>query len=985
MKRVLFLFVLSLSWGQEILLRRVQVGQKITEEATKAAPDRAGGVQLVFAGQVLDSTTKEPLSGAYVRVPGSVLGAVTDEKGFFRIPTTLRSPIEVEVSFVGYATRRLTLNPMPEGAPKTPILLAPEDIVGQEVVISASRVEEQLLRSPVQVMQLSGVAIRSSPAVVSAQTLSFLPGVDVIYSSFTFPIVNTRGFNFTQNPRFINRVDGVEMQSTALNVPVLTFTAPPDLDVANVEVIAGPASALYGPNAFNGAMLTALKDPFQYPGLSAQVRVGVNHLANYQREPAPLYDVQARYAHTWRNRIGFKLAIHGLAGEDWRATDTTDRGIYAGAVPPYTLPGSGNPGYVPANGYGYDARALIRGVPFANGTPMPTFYLSRTGWMEPDLVSPRIQIGKVTGGLFYRFTDQLQGQVSFHLATGRTIYQANTRYALQDFVFSAYKAELTHPRGFFRVYALRENGGRSMPLGVLGANLLNTIKPHTEWFKQYLLAYGGYLDMSMSAADKAAFAAHYGFAVPVMGDHGAARRLADSDTRFLGTLPTAAPVAGFLGTRWDVGGAWPAPGSPELRRLVDSLSRIPVTRGGGLLVDRCGLYHAEGQYELPRWGDIQTIVGGSFRVFEINSQGTIFVDTAGRPIYNWEAGAYVQARRSFFAERLQATVGVRYDYRQYLVGQATPRIALSYAWDKKSQHILRLAYQMGFRNPLNEALFINLQTDAKLIGALPQTDRALGIAGTNNYTKASVEAFWAARAAGASLDDAAKLLRSLSISGIRPEKVHAFEVGVRHLFLAQKLLFEATYAYQRYKDFHGNVRLYGPKDPTHTLTPPDVDTRNLSPLYGRYFNIPGTPQAQFFTASIQYRVTRHLLLNANYGYAQAWGLESAKELDPGLNIFFNTPPHRANAGVSLQNLGRWNAQLWWQWVHAYLFELPNYAGIVPTYNLLHAQVGYRLPRWHSEIRVGAQNLLNFYHIEVPAGPRIGGIYYIQYSFDPSTL
>jgi len=59
--------------------------------------------------------------------------------------------------------------------------------------------------------------------------------------------------------------------------------------------------------------------------------------------------------------------------------------------------------------------------------------------------------------------------------------------------------------------------------------------------------------------------------------------------------------------------------------------------------------------------------------------------------------------------------------------------------------------------------------------------------------------------------------------------------------------------------------------------------------------------------------------------------------------------------------------------------------VVPTYNLLHAQVGYRLPRWHSEVRVGAQNLLNFYHIEVPGGPRIGGIYYVQYTFDPFSL
>jgi outer membrane receptor protein involved in Fe transport len=292
---------------------------------------------------------------------------------------------------------------------------------------------------------------------------------------------------------------------------------------------------------------------------------------------------------------------------------------------------------------------------------------------------------------------------------------------------------------------------------------------------------------------------------------------------------------------------------------------------------------------------------------------------------------------------------------------------------------------MGFRNPINEALFINLQTDARLIGALPQTDRALGIAGTNNYTKASVEAYRAARAQGVPPEEAAKLLRSLPISGIRPEKVQSFEVGARHLFLDQKLMVDVTYAYQRYKDFHADVRLYGPKDPSQQLTPADVENNNLSPLYNRYYNIPGTPQAQFLTIAVQYRVNRYLLLNGNYGYAQAWGLETAKELDPDLNIFFNTSPHRANLGLHVQSLGRWSGQLQYQWVHAYLFELPNYKAVVPTYSLLHAQVSYRLPKWHSEIRLGAQNLLNFYHIEVPGGPRIGGIYYIQYAFDPLSL
>lgn len=975
---------ISLALGQEIILRRVQ---KITTPDLLSREKETSYFYL--KGKVLDAKSREPLVGAYVRIPGTVIGAVADANGEFRIKTTLIEPVRVEISCIGYQTRQVVLTPELEGSPPQLIFLEEEEIVGQEVVISASRVEEERMRSPIQISQLSSLAIRTSPGLFLAQTLSFLPAVEVLHTSLTFPVINTRGFNLTQNPRFLHRVDGVEMLSTALNVPILSFTSPPEIDVKNVEVIAGPASSLYGPNAFNGAMLTTLKDPFQYPGISSYARLGINHVGASERgAAAPIYEVQVRYAQSWNNRLGIKTTLQAFSGEDWWATDRRDRGVYAGAEPPYSTPGPDNPGYVPMNGYGYEARIFLRNLPltFFDGSRLPDFYLSRTGYMEQELISTRTSIGKLTGGLFYRFSDQLIGQLTFHLATGRTIFQASTRYILQDFLYHAYKAELTHSKGFLRIYTLRENTDRSTALGILGTNLLNAVKPHADWFRHYLLAYAGFIDGSITPEDRAAFEAHYGRPVPKMGDHAAARWLADSDTRFLATLPSVAPVALYLPDgRWDIGTARPAPNTPTLRRLIDSLARIPLPKGGSQLIDKCALYHAEGQYELPSVWNLQTIVGGSFRVFEINSQGTIYIDTLGRPVYNWEIGGYLQTRRNFFHDRLQLTLGIRYDYRQYVTAQVSPRAAASWSWDERNNHVLRLVYQIAFRNPMTNALFLNLPTDALLIGALPQTDQALGIAGTNNYTQLSVEAYRAARAQRVPIQEAAALLVSLPIQGLRPEKVHSFEIGSRHLLLEQKLMIDITYAYQQYKDLHGVIRLYGPADKKSRLSVYDVEQNNLSPLYERTYNAPGTPQAQFLTLALQYRHNRYVLFNANYTYSHAWNLGEGRRLDPGLIVPFNTPPHRINAGVSLQNLGRWSGQLWYQWVHAYLFEFPNYTAVIPTYNLLHAQISYSLPKWHSEVRIGAQNLLNFYHIQVPGGPRIGGIYYIQYSFDPLSL
>ncbi len=980
---MLTVFLAHLCYAQEETLILRRVAREFRSSVEEKKPESTQ--RLYLKGQVTDKATGEPLAGAYVRVLGSVLGAVTDDKGEFRIATTLTEPVSVEISYLGYQPQRVSLMPGPAERASERIHLKEQGVVGEEVVISASRIEEAFMRSPVQVSQLSGRMLAESPTPFLSQTLSFLPGIQVIHTSFTFPVINTRGFNSTQNARFINRVDGIEMQSTALNIPVVTFTSPAEIDIANAEVVAGPASALYGPNAFNGALSTTLKDPFQYPGLSVWLQTGISHIASVNRSPAPYYNAQIRIAKSWKNRFGVKATFQWLSGADWYANSRHDIGSYAGATGIYAIPGPDNPGYKPENGYGYDARIFLPAGEFyfADGRPMPGMYIARTGYLEGELVSPEARILKGSTTFTYRLSDQMELSLLSHLATGNTFYQANTRYALYGFLYQAHKIELKHSRGFVRLYGMKEDGGRAAPLAVLGANLLNVMKPHEVWFRQFLLAYGGYMDASMSAQDKATFEAHYGFPVPAMGDVAAARRLADADTRYLQTLLSAAPVAGFLGTSWNIGEARPAPNSPRLRQLIDSLLNIPVTRGGGRLIDRCGLYHIETQYELPKIAGIQTLIGGNFRLFEINSAGTIFIDTTGKPFWNYEYGAFVQMRRGFWEERLQLTAAVRFDQRQYVLqGRLTPRLMATYAVDKQGHHVVRGGYQMGFRNPISEALFIRLQTEALLIGALPQTDRALGIAGTNNYTLTSVKDYRDARAQGATPEEAAKLLRSLPIDGLRPEIVQAFEIGSRHQLFEQRLLIDLSYAYSRYKDMHGNIRLYGPADPAQQLSPTDVDSNRLSPLYGRYYNIPGTPQAQFFTLALQYQLTRHLRLIGSYSYAHAWGLEEGKSLDAGLIVSFNTPPHQSSLGLIGENIAeRWGFQLWHQWVHAYYFEIVTFQDIVPTYNLLHAQVSYRVPRWQMQFRLGAQNLLNFYHIEVRGGPSIGGLYYFQVLYD----
>ena len=145
------------------------------------------------------------------------------------------------------------------------------------MVVSASRVEEAILESPVSIEKMGVKAIENAPGASYYESLANLKGVQVNSGSLTFKTLNTRGFSDMQNVRFVVLNDGVDLSAPGLNYTIGDIAGSGELDLKSIEIIPGAASALYGPNAFNGIMFVHSKSPFDYQGLSAQVKVGVTN------------------------------------------------------------------------------------------------------------------------------------------------------------------------------------------------------------------------------------------------------------------------------------------------------------------------------------------------------------------------------------------------------------------------------------------------------------------------------------------------------------------------------------------------------------------------------------------------------------------------------------------------------------------------------------------------------------------------------------
>ena len=131
-----------------------------------------------------------------------------------------------------------------------------------EIIVTATREKETMLRSPVSVQKVGIKNFLASGAPSFFDALEHVQGVQMITPSMGFRILNARGFANTTNVRFAQLVDGMDVQSPHIGGPIANALGPSDLDVDNVEIVPGVASALYGMNTINGLANITTKNPF---------------------------------------------------------------------------------------------------------------------------------------------------------------------------------------------------------------------------------------------------------------------------------------------------------------------------------------------------------------------------------------------------------------------------------------------------------------------------------------------------------------------------------------------------------------------------------------------------------------------------------------------------------------------------------------------------------------------------------------------------
>ena len=397
-------------------------------------------------------------------------------------------------SIVGYQTQEVNVS---SNVSDLNVTMSESILLGSEVVVSASRVEQSILEAPVTIEKMDLLEIQNTATADFMDQLEHMKGVKVSRGSLNFAAVNTRGFATDANTRFVQLVDGMDTSAPLLNFPTGNLVGINPLDLESVEIIPGASSALYGPNAFNGVMSMTSKSPFEYQGLSAQVMQGytTSHRDGNENNGYSKYNL--RYAKAFNDKLAIKVNFSYDMATDWIANDYATN-VDASGNAYGDLDMRGAPNFNGLNLHGDETQVAVPVMAAASLVgnwvsllPEQVLDLRRTGLPEEFLLDNNdAKNMKYDVGINYRLNDNLEASLVYRKGGGNTIYTGAQKYALRDFGQQFFKLGLESDKLKFKIYQSVTDAGNSYNIGALGAIMNEVFSPSAaSWAPTYLQTY----------------------------------------------------------------------------------------------------------------------------------------------------------------------------------------------------------------------------------------------------------------------------------------------------------------------------------------------------------------------------------------------------------------------------------------------------------------------------------------------------------------
>ncbi|MBA4321491.1 MAG: hypothetical protein C0408_01605 [Odoribacter sp.] len=218
----------------------------------------AGG-QGVIRGKVFDIDSGEPLAGVYV-IYGKNMGTSSDRDGNWIIKSEEGS-LNISFQFLGYkpVTKQVFLKSNETIELNTGLETDTKAI--DQVVVSADRIEQRVAELTVSLNIIKSDFLSRSHITDAQELINKVPGIEVLDGQAS--IRGGSGFSYGVGSRVLALIDGLPLLSPDAGNIKWQFL--PLENLAQIEIIKGASSVLYGSSALNGIINFRTADATNVP------------------------------------------------------------------------------------------------------------------------------------------------------------------------------------------------------------------------------------------------------------------------------------------------------------------------------------------------------------------------------------------------------------------------------------------------------------------------------------------------------------------------------------------------------------------------------------------------------------------------------------------------------------------------------------------------------------------------------------------------
>jgi len=238
-------------------------------------PASAFAQAATVSGTVAD-TSGAVVPGATVVLtgPGGSQTTVSDAQGGYSFRNVAPGSYQITVTLTGFAPATRNGVAVASANVDVPRLTLAVGALGETVVVSASRVDTALVDAPATMSVVTSDALATTPAQNYADLLRGVPGVNAIQTSARDVNLTSRQATSTLSNSQLVLVDGRSVYLDFFGLVLWDFVPTNLGDIKQIEVIRGPASAVWGANALTGVVNIITKSPREQKGTTVVFDAG---------------------------------------------------------------------------------------------------------------------------------------------------------------------------------------------------------------------------------------------------------------------------------------------------------------------------------------------------------------------------------------------------------------------------------------------------------------------------------------------------------------------------------------------------------------------------------------------------------------------------------------------------------------------------------------------------------------------------------------